>query len=208
MQPCGHYFHLRRGQLNRLSDPLTNQQKQILDNRHNELTTYGIGKEFKKEEWKSLADQLLRKQIILKDEQYGSLKITSDAKPLLKGMKEFWGFIPEIKSKTKSNLFSRKTTKGKANTNEYDEILFQELRTLRKELADKTGIPPYIAIASACCLPSKPEAPVIMMTLSFNVKMCNFLKIKICEIKRETWFAGIKCYLFALEQIRNFLFPK
>ena len=58
-------------------------------------------------------------------------------------MKEFWGFIPEIKSKTKSNLFSRKTTKGKANTNEYDEILFQELRTLRKELADKKGIPPF-----------------------------------------------------------------
>jgi len=127
-----------------LSDILTgSKSKKILDNRHNELTTYGIGKEFKKEEWKSLADQLLRKQIILKDEQYGSLKITSDAKPLLKGMKEFWGFIPEIKSKTKSNLFSRKTTKGKANTNEYDEILFQELRTLRKELADKKGIPPF-----------------------------------------------------------------
>jgi len=127
-----------------LSDILTgSKSKKILDNRHNELSTYGIGKEFKKEQWKSLSDQLLRKQIILKDEQFGSLKITTDAKPILKGVKEFWGFIPEVSSTTKSNLFSRRTAKEKARSTEYDEVLFQELRTLRKELADKKGIPPF-----------------------------------------------------------------
>ena len=34
--------------------------------------------------------------------------------------------------------------------------------------------------------------------------MCDFL-IKIREIERETFFTGIKCYLFASEQIRNLL---
>jgi len=35
-------------------------------------------------------------------------------------------------------------------------------------------------------------------------KNVRFFCIEIREIERETCFAGIKCYLFASEQIRNF----
>ena len=35
--------------------------------------------------------------------------------------------------------------------------------------------------------------------------MCDFFIIKIRETKRETFFADIKCYWFASEQIRNFI---
>ena len=50
------------------------------------------------------------------------------------------------------------------------------------------------------------QASWIYKIIQFKVhKNVRFFIIKIRETKRETFFADIKCYWFASEQIRNFI---
>jgi len=61
------------------------KSKKVLDQNHDELSTYGIGKEFNADQWSQLSRLLVRKKILRKDPQYGSLKITDAGHLVLKG---------------------------------------------------------------------------------------------------------------------------
>lgn len=124
-----------------LSDILLGSKAQkIISNGHDQLSTYGIGKEYTKKQWKQLAELLIRKQILLKDSEFGSLKLTTNAQPILKGKEKFWGYIEE---ELKDSSHKKKNEIQKSYMN-YDEQLFQELKNLRKKIATGKGIPPYV----------------------------------------------------------------
>ena len=57
--------------------------------RHDNLPTYGVGKEFNIHEWKAIARQLMARDFILSDIEFGALKITEKGFLLLKGEEEF-----------------------------------------------------------------------------------------------------------------------
>ena len=109
-------------------------QKVIAKN-HHLLSTYGIGKDRSKEQWLSLSRQFIQQNIIEKDFEYGSLKVTSLGRDVLKGNLK-------VKGKLIASEFKYKTQKD--TSLDYDNELFVLLKFKRKEIADKTHLPPYV----------------------------------------------------------------
>ena len=119
--------------------------KKIKQNGHDQLSTYGIGTEWSKNQWIQLSRLLIRKGYIKKDPEHGSLLLTDDAKPVLKGDELVHGILDRTQTGTdKARLKTSSDVEKK-----YNEHLFEELRKKRKELADEQEIPPYAIFPDA-----------------------------------------------------------
>lgn len=119
--------------------------QRMRERRHNQLSTYGIGKERSEEEWTAIFRQLIHRGFLLQDvANYSVLKLTAAAKPLLRGEMELELARPRIRVKAK-----KKDKRKQQIDSPYDEALFDTLRGLRKELADEMGVPPYIVFGDA-----------------------------------------------------------
>jgi len=59
---------------------LGSKQKRILENKHNDLSVWGIGTEFNREGWFNLVRILLAEDYLVKDEDYSVLSLTQKAK--------------------------------------------------------------------------------------------------------------------------------
>ena len=115
--------------------------KKILENNHDQLSTYGIGKEWSKNQWIQLSRLLIRKSLVEKNQEYGNLVLTDDAKLVLAGKKVVHGLLD--RTQTSSDDDVRVKTSSDVE-NRYDEHLFEELRKKRKEMADAQDVPPYV----------------------------------------------------------------
>lgn len=114
------------------------ESERIFHNGHQHLTVYGIGKEYDKKQWQLLVHQFVRKEIINRDLEFGSLKLTPKSNDVLFKESKVRGFIKEPKP-------AAKKLKLPAGSEEiYDKELFELLRKKRKELADESGIPPFV----------------------------------------------------------------
>ncbi|MDY6804605.1 MAG: DNA helicase RecQ [Cyanobacteriota bacterium] len=108
--------------------------QKVLDKGHDKLSTYGIGKDKSKEEWKMLSRSLVHQ---------GLLDETNDGYSVLTLNKRSWE-VMKRKRKVKIALdVENKIEKTAVALPEEVEGLFQELRQLRKELANNRGVPPY-----------------------------------------------------------------
>ena len=111
---------------------------------HNQLSTYGIGREKSDAEWTSLFRQLIHRGYLLQDiASYSVLKLTPEARPLLKGAQKLELAKPRLREK------SVRKRKVVASVEGRDELLFEQLRELRRELADEEGIAPYMVFGDA-----------------------------------------------------------
>jgi ATP-dependent DNA helicase RecQ len=123
---------------------------------HAELSTYGIGAEKSEQEWVSLIRQLIHHGYLLQDiADYSVLKLTETARPLLRGEQRLELARPRIRAVAK-----KKTPRTAAGQGPYDEILFDELRQLRKRLADAQGVPPYIVFGDATLVQMSRDKPL------------------------------------------------
>ncbi|MDD2339439.1 MAG: DNA helicase RecQ [Methanosarcina sp.] len=163
-------------------DVLTgSKNKKIRQNRHERLKSHGTGREFTKEQWKSLASEMVNTGLLdVSGARYPILKLNAMSRKILTGTERIElvcpeGFLPEaaedqglsisggINGKKADDLHfsaeesfsdkfsaaadilkiseAKKTTKpGK----EPDPILFERLKALRKKIALKRNLPPYI----------------------------------------------------------------
>lgn len=62
---------------------LGSRQKRIVENKHNKVSTWGIGKDISKEKWFELADLMLMAGYIKKEGEYNILKMTPAGRNLL-----------------------------------------------------------------------------------------------------------------------------
>lgn len=114
-------------------------QERISRNRHDQISTWGIGTELSMNQWRSLFRQLLVYGYLESDsDQYGGMRLTQRAKPLLGGNENL--MLREV-SPVKQKLTSRSSRPSLEVT---DQSLFDALRALRKSLADDLGVPPYV----------------------------------------------------------------
>ena len=112
------------------------RSNKIMELNHNELSCYGIGKEYTKKQWQHLSYQLVQKGILFQDfENHGSLKLTGKAYDIMKGNLTVKGFHE------KKETVERPIAAGEA---QYDKELFEILRSKRRELAAENNVPPYI----------------------------------------------------------------
>ena len=115
----------------------------ILQFGHHALSVFGIGKELDDKDWKSTFRQLVAAGYLRVDhDSHGALKLTEEARPLLKG---------EIKIQLRKELRGRKkkTTREAAFSNDVDEALWNALRDKRRELAKEHSVPPYVIFHDA-----------------------------------------------------------
>ena len=118
--------------------------QRIYDLRHNQLSTYGIGREQNQDHWSHLLRQLIHCGYLEQDiGNYSVLKLTEAARPLLRGEAELTITKPRVKPGRK------KRSERKIVGLEYDQELFNQLRVLRKQIADRDGVPPYVVFGDA-----------------------------------------------------------
>lgn len=122
-----------------------NNQK-IIERQHDKLSVYGIGKDKSKEHWQSVIRQLIHlgfvQQVI--SELNPTLQLIESAKAILKGEEPLELAMPRISAISK--IAHNPQRQSVAN---YDKDLFARLRFLRKQIADKENIPPYIVFNDA-----------------------------------------------------------
>ncbi len=108
------------------------ESEKIIANRHQNLSVYGIGKEFDRKQWQLIVRQLISKELLIRAGEFGSLKITGGGSAVLKNGAKVFGMTTEPK------------TLKRRDRSEYDIELFELLRRKRKELAEQKDIPPFI----------------------------------------------------------------
>ena len=120
--------------------------QKIIERQHDKLSVYGIGKDKSKEHWQSVIRQLIHlgfvQQVI--GELNPTLQLTESAKAILKGEEPLELAMPRISAISK--IAHNPQRQSVAN---YDKDLFARLRFLRKQIADKENIPPYIVFNDA-----------------------------------------------------------
>ncbi|WP_078120132.1 DNA helicase RecQ [Thiosocius teredinicola] len=122
---------------------------------HTQLSTYGIGSDRSEIEWQSILRQLIHHGYLEQDiAHYSALKLTEDARPLLRGDEELWLAKPRMQEKPAGK---RKSSSVVAPA---DEALFEELRQLRKQIAQDAGVPPYVVFGDATLAQMARERPL------------------------------------------------
>lgn len=106
--------------------------KDLLKWNHDQLSTYGIGKEYSEATWKHLAQQFLCLGLLKQVTGTGSLKLTDKGWAVCNG-EQVWGTLAKVTE-----------TAAIAEAGQYNAELFAQLRRLRKTLADREQVPPYI----------------------------------------------------------------
>jgi ATP-dependent DNA helicase RecQ len=123
---------------------------------HARLSTYGIGSDKGEQEWTSVIRQLIHHGYLVQDiANYSVLKLTPAARPLLRGEQRLELARPRIKAAAKKKAPAAAAARGP-----YDESLFEQLRALRKRLADAQGVPPYIVFGDATLMQMARDKPL------------------------------------------------
>lgn len=167
---------------NYVIDVLTgSKNKKIKQNHHERLKSHGSGREFTKEQWRSLASEITNTGLLdVSGAQYPVLKLNAMSRKILKGLERIElvcpeGFAPEAEESfvpsiaaginneeaddvhlSTENTFTEECSvaadilktqnvrKAVKSGKEPDLILFERLKTLRKEIALQKNLPPYI----------------------------------------------------------------
>jgi ATP-dependent DNA helicase RecQ len=107
---------------------------------HKQLKTFGIGSDTSKEEWNRIIRDIAAQGYIMKSEgAYPVLKLTPKSIAVLKGTEKV------MITKSKEVI----ETQAAAEAVEYDTILFESLRLVRKQLAEEENVPAYIVLSDA-----------------------------------------------------------
>ena len=123
------------------------QTAKIEQHRHAALSTYGIGEDLTDGQWRSVLRQLLVQGYVRADaHRYGALVLEPAARPLLRGEVTL-----ELREevRTPKPERSRKSRPDDAEIAASDQPLWESMRALRKQLADETGVPPYVVFHDA-----------------------------------------------------------
>ena len=115
------------------------ETENILKWDHQTVSTYGIGKEISRVEWRTIGRELIRLGYLRQvAEKFNVLQLTEQGQAALRERQSI--------RLTKTATVTR-PSKHRAGEISCDETLFDRLRRLRKRLADERGVPPYIVFS-------------------------------------------------------------
>jgi ATP-dependent DNA helicase RecQ len=112
----------------------------IRQRKHNQLSTYGIGRDVKRAEWQAIGRELLRLGLLeCASGKFATLSLTSAG---LDALRRRTSIVL-----TRQIGITEKPVQPKRGAIECDELLFDRLRALRRKLADERGLPAYIVFS-------------------------------------------------------------
>lgn len=137
------------------------KSQQVMDYEHHSLDCFGIGKAKDALFWKSVIRTALLAGYILKDiENYGLLRLSEKGEEYLKKPSPVF-----IALDTRFEKVSEDDENVEIE-NFYDEILFAQLKELRKKVAKQKGLPPYIIFQDPSLEDMASKYPITMSELS------------------------------------------
>ncbi|BDS08715.1 ATP-dependent DNA helicase RecQ [Oceaniferula spumae] len=155
---------------------------------HNELKTYGVGKDRPKSYWRSLLDALMAEGKLQQSrDQFPVPQITQAGTEVMFGREKF--HINEDTRVEPEKVNQRRS--GQAVQIECHEGLFELLRVLRKEVADAASVPPYVVFSDrslrsiAATMPESEEEMLQLHGIGQNK----------CEKYAETFLTAVATYL-------------
>lgn len=120
-----------------------NHQK-IRELQHDTLSVYGIGKDKSQEYWISVTRQLIHLGFIQQNiVNHSALQLTEQARPILRAEMPLELAMPRLSFSATAYVQKSQPTRH------YDKDLFARLRFLRKQIADKENVPPYVVFNDA-----------------------------------------------------------
>ncbi|MFA8449756.1 MAG: DNA helicase RecQ [Bacteroidales bacterium] len=132
--------------------------------RHDQLETFGIGKEKEEKFWNACIRQALVKHLLVKDiDNYGLLKITDQARKFLE--KPYSIMIAkdhDYESDDDDNII---TAGGSGKPGSADSTLFHLLKDLRKQISKKEDLPPFVVFQDPSLEDMSIQYPVSMEEL-------------------------------------------
>ncbi|NOD63938.1 DNA helicase RecQ [Ruegeria sp. HKCCD6109] len=117
---------------------LGNETDKIRARRHDDLSTWGIGKDWSRPQWQAIFRQMMGHDLVRPDpERHGALRMTEAAKPILKG---------EAQINLRKDTIRKATRRPavKAMVSEEDAPLLSALKAKRRALAETARVPAYV----------------------------------------------------------------
>jgi ATP-dependent DNA helicase RecQ len=123
---------------------LGKETERVRSNRHDELTTFGIGTELGEQEWRGVVRQLLAQSLLsVSADGYGTLVIAPAAAEVLDGSRKVM-----LRREPEKKARAAKRTGG-AELPDAARGLFEKLREWRAGVAREQGVPAYIVFGDA-----------------------------------------------------------
>ncbi len=117
------------------------KEQRVLQNRHDNLSVYGIGADLTKAQWLTIGDRLLELEAVAIGE-FRVYIITKLGIEILKGNQKV-----EINEDRLSIKKQKAKAKAKIDSSDYNVEIFEKLRELRLKISQEEGIPPYIVFS-------------------------------------------------------------
>ncbi|MBE0477297.1 MAG: DNA helicase RecQ [Coriobacteriia bacterium] len=139
--------------------------------RHDELPTYGVGKDLSADAWKSLIRQLIHRGYLTQDiGGYSTLKLTEKAAAVLNGGETVSLARPRVRvERAKRGQRGAAREAAAALSAPGDKALFERLREVRLELAREQGVPAYAIFHDstlADMAARRPQTPAEFLSVS------------------------------------------
>ena len=145
--------------LNHIIEVLTGgASEKVLKWGHDKISTYGIGKEHSRAEWAALGREIIRLGYCRQSaEKFSTIEMTDEGMELLRSRKAVTLTRPPPEPEGGGRERERKRRVGDIAC---DEALFEQLRKLRKEIADSRDVPAYIIFSDVSLRIMAREYPV------------------------------------------------
>lgn len=130
---------------------------------HDQISTFGIGKEHSAKEWQGVFRQLIAMGYLSVEMEYGSLKLTEKSRNILRDIDTI--HFREIKPTIRKSLRAKSSNKtGKSAVsdivlNAEQDMLFQALRDQRLSWSKAKGVPPYVIFHDATLIEIAKKKP-------------------------------------------------
>src|SRR5438067_3033935 len=138
---CVHRVQAKQGfgfGLNHIVEVLVGGTNEAIEKRgHNQLSTFGIGKDLSREQWQRIGRELLRLGLVeAAPGKFATLSVTDAGMTALRKR-------TTITLTTHLDTAAKKARTPRAGEIECDEELFERLRALRRKIADERDVPAY-----------------------------------------------------------------
>ena len=119
------------------------EDDRIIQFRHDQQSTFGIGKEWSKPEWQNIFRQLVSRNLLMVDvNEYNGIKITEKGFAFLKRKESIEFRKLSVKQKAKRDKSTRRSKP--VMSDETDQGLFEKLKEARQAMAKKRRVPAYV----------------------------------------------------------------
>ena len=111
---------------------------------HDRLPTFGVGADLDPYRWRSVFRQLVARGLLsVEMEKYGSIRLTDESWPVLRGEAEVH-MRKELRPATAKRQRKPREEPPPPDPATWDEALWEALRECRMELAQAQSVPPYV----------------------------------------------------------------